>query len=138
MARAPINGSTLRWARETMFVERGELARAAHTSEGRIAEFETGDARPTLRQLENIANKLDRTLAFFLQIRPTNRMFRRPPISVRATGSRFRPCSPGRCVEPNSIAIRCSSLRADPRNPHRRSEERRVGKECRSRWSPYH
>lgn len=48
-----------------MFVERGELARAAGTSEGRIAEFETGDARPTLRQLENIANKLDRTLAFF-------------------------------------------------------------------------
>ena len=24
------------------------------------------------------------------------------------------------------------------RQPHRRSEERRVGKECRSRWSPYH
>ena len=24
------------------------------------------------------------------------------------------------------------------RNFHRRSEERRVGKECRSRWSPYH
>ena len=23
-------------------------------------------------------------------------------------------------------------------NSHRRSEERRVGKECRSRWSPYH
>src|SRR2546422_11482802 len=23
-------------------------------------------------------------------------------------------------------------------NPLRRSEERRVGKECRSRWSPYH
>src|SRR5256885_14167926 len=22
--------------------------------------------------------------------------------------------------------------------PHQRSEERRVGKECRSRWSPYH
>src|SRR2546422_6877482 len=32
---------------------------------------------------------------------------------------------------------------ADPRphchyTPHNRSEERRVGKECRSRWSPYH
>ena len=24
------------------------------------------------------------------------------------------------------------------RNPQTRSEERRVGKECRSRWSPYH
>src|SRR5258708_28917119 len=23
-------------------------------------------------------------------------------------------------------------------SPHQRSEERRVGKECRSRWSPYH
>src|SRR2546422_11613845 len=29
-------------------------------------------------------------------------------------------------------------LSADHREPWRRSEERRVGKECRSRWSPYH
>ena len=29
--------------------------------------------------------------------------------------------------------IVCANLVA-----HRRSEERRVGKECRSRWSPYH
>src|ERR1041384_8598519 len=26
----------------------------------------------------------------------------------------------------------------DTPDPHYRSEERRVGKECRSRWSPYH
>ena len=26
----------------------------------------------------------------------------------------------------------------DPEKPIARSEERRVGKECRSRWSPYH
>ena len=26
----------------------------------------------------------------------------------------------------------------DPNSPTHRSEERRVGKECRSRWSPYH
>ena len=26
----------------------------------------------------------------------------------------------------------------DVLNPQTRSEERRVGKECRSRWSPYH
>src|SRR2546425_2330158 len=26
----------------------------------------------------------------------------------------------------------------DPGDPYYRSEERRVGKECRSRWSPYH
>ena len=29
-------------------------------------------------------------------------------------------------------------LVAVPRLPDERSEERRVGKECRSRWSPYH
>ncbi|MDO4260182.1 MAG: XRE family transcriptional regulator [Actinomycetaceae bacterium] len=64
-ARAPINGPTLQWAREAMFIERGELARAAGTSEERIAEFETGEMHPTLRQLQSIAKKLDRTLAFF-------------------------------------------------------------------------
>ena len=65
MARAPINGSTLQWAREAMLVERDELAKAAGTSEDRIAEFESGETRPTIRQLESIAKKLDRTLAFF-------------------------------------------------------------------------
>ena len=29
-------------------------------------------------------------------------------------------------------------ISADSRQIYRRSEERRVGKECRSRWSPYH
>src|SRR5436305_10877259 len=33
--------------------------------------------------------------------------------------------------------LRGSSLRRGSDNPAR-SEERRVGKECRSRWSPYH
>ena len=31
-----------------------------------------------------------------------------------------------------------SGAGASPDSAHRRSEERRVGKECRSRWSPYH
>src|SRR6266568_7195555 len=31
-----------------------------------------------------------------------------------------------------------AELLRDSRAPLRRSEERRVGKECRSRWSPYH
>ena len=33
----------------------------------------------------------------------------------------------------------CVNVLLDPRaRPALRSEERRVGKECRSRWSPYH
>src|SRR5256885_14540377 len=37
---------------------------------------------------------------------------------------------------PHSHARRCPALRVS--KVDQRSEERRVGKECRSRWSPYH
>ena len=33
--------------------------------------------------------------------------------------------------------MKCQAV-ANSQRLHRRSEERRVGKECRSRWSPYH
>ena len=36
------------------------------------------------------------------------------------------------------IAAGLARLSAEPGGPLTRSEERRVGKECRSRWSPYH
>src|SRR2546430_5774558 len=46
---------------------------------------------------------------------------------------------------PNGIATSSPGLRGtsylgktSKQNDNRRSEERRVGKECRSRWSPYH
>ena len=46
----------------------------------------------------------------------------------------FKPMDPEFVADPYPTYHR---LRAeDP--VHRRSEERRVGKECRSRWSPYH
>ena len=35
--------------------------------------------------------------------------------------------------------LSCQGVFPDVKTPHiDRSEERRVGKECRSRWSPYH
>src|SRR5438046_8976738 len=38
-----------------------------------------------------------------------------------------------------AVIIALLAVRNDGRpRPRRRSEERRVGKECRSRWSPYH
>ena len=42
---------------------------------------------------------------------------------------------PGTCRTRRRGAV---SLDVRPACRHRRSEERRVGKECRSRWSPYH
>lgn len=65
MARAPINGDTLHWAREVGRVAPADLAKAAGISTARLQEFETGDAAPTFRQLTLIATKLDRPLGFF-------------------------------------------------------------------------
>src|SRR2546422_11549769 len=41
-------------------------------------------------------------------------------------------------AERNGLADRCVFRVANAFDELRRSEERRVGKECRSRWSPYH
>ena len=46
----------------------------------------------------------------------------------------------GRLPGPNKIYVHNPKLAKvmGPLGAHFRSEERRVGKECRSRWSPYH
>ena len=36
------------------------------------------------------------------------------------------------------LIVSCQALETEPLYTKERSEERRVGKECRSRWSPYH
>ncbi|AWE42787.1 hypothetical protein DDD63_08565 [Actinobaculum sp. 313] len=68
--RVPINGSTLRWAREALHLEPSELARSAQTSERYVLAFESGDAEPTFKQLQKMAKKLDRTVAFFFTEAP--------------------------------------------------------------------
>ena len=42
---------------------------------------------------------------------------------------------PMKCKKNNRSFFLCLENQSDKNN---RSEERRVGKECRSRWSPYH
>src|SRR5258707_10433027 len=53
-------------------------------------------------------------------------------IANRRAESRFHPLDRGRDLLPK-IRVKVSMFHAGLR-----SEERRVGKECRSRWSPYH
>ncbi len=65
MAHAPINGSTLAWARNLGRVDVEALAKAAGVKPERIDEFEDGSSMPTFRQLGLIATKLDRPLGFF-------------------------------------------------------------------------
>src|SRR2546426_846128 len=53
---------------------------------------------------------------------------------VRVTGELIASPGAGQSVELKAQAIHIYG----PADPTTRSEERRVGKECRSRWSPYH
>src|SRR6476620_12243655 len=46
--------------------------------------------------------------------------------------------APAHATAPTGEDQPTSAPAAPSRPKHRRSEERRVGKECRSRWSPYH
>lgn len=65
MVRAPIHGPTLNWARTEMNLSPDELATVIGSTAERIRGFETEETQPTLKQLEKIASKLDRTVAFF-------------------------------------------------------------------------
>src|SRR3989442_12431319 len=57
------------------------------------------------------------------------------PISRSCCWQRRRRHSPPAVVSGCSCSCGSGTL---PRAPSIRSEERRVGKECRSRWAPYH
>lgn len=70
MERAPIRGETLTWARQVSGLSVEELASTVNVKPERIEAFETGRDTPTLKQLANIARKLDRTPAFFFTSPP--------------------------------------------------------------------
>jgi len=70
VARAPIKGDTLQWARTVSRLDREVLAKAAGTTPERIAAFEAETTAPTFRQLTLMANKLDRPLGFFFAPAP--------------------------------------------------------------------
>src|SRR5256885_3512001 len=77
------------------------------------------------------------TCALPISLRPA-RVARHPV--RRRTRERLRPASPpgGGCAR-RGARLGLEAVRQGPQVALRhRSEERRVGKECRSRWSPYH
>src|SRR2546429_5103780 len=57
-------------------------------------------------------------------------------VSNTISGKTYRVAVRGR--EPGDSYCSCPDFRTNTLGTCKRSEERRVGKECRSRWSPYH
>src|SRR2546427_1233721 len=93
----------------------------------------------------------DREPAFDSHIRGSPTL--RAPQDATGPGAQLREPEPGEPVVPlfrtahrpaSRFTFLLASVPADltafssRADPHHRSEERRVGKECRSRWSPYH
>src|SRR3712207_9568591 len=57
-------------------------------------------------------------------------------LPIWAVASHLRPV--GNAAPPRPISFASVTSRITPDGPRCRSEERRVGQECRSRWWPYH
>lgn len=68
--RVPLDGGTLRWAREVANLDLETLGKAAGVSAERLSAFENGDEQPTYKQARKLAARLDRTLAFLLAPAP--------------------------------------------------------------------
>ena len=65
--------------------------------------------------------------------------YRVPPTLVNQVGVGFRVLVPlGKRKFYTGIVVRVHQQEPTEGREIKRSEERRVGKECRSRWSPYH
>ena len=94
---AMITADVLRWARETIALPLEEAARKLKVKAKQLAEWEAGTARPTINQLQLIANLYKRPIAiFFLPKRPADR---RPPRDYRRLpeqrAARFSPLPTG-------------------------------------------
>ena len=63
--RALVNAEALKWARRVAGFTSEDAARRAGTSENRLAQWEAGEAHPTLRQLRLLARAYRRPTAFF-------------------------------------------------------------------------
>ena len=68
--RIEINPAVLVWAREGLALSQDDLARACGVDPERISSWESGDQRPTYRQLALVARKVLRDPAFFVRDEP--------------------------------------------------------------------
>lgn len=77
--RVPVSGSVLRWAREQSGSSVTQVADRLKVRPARVAEWEAEQSQPTVNQLRQLANYLQRTPASFLLVDvPNERGIERP------------------------------------------------------------
>src|SRR2546430_3600181 len=141
--------------RNILRMQKEELKARETSLRGRIAAF-----RHELESREKAFGQLKERESFFFSSRRRHTRFDCDWSSdvcssdlfkhtCSATGNLSFPCLPRKRTAQASAPIASATLRwpcesksfytkTSTRLPEQRSEERRVGKECRSRWSPYH
>jgi Zn-dependent peptidase ImmA (M78 family)/transcriptional regulator with XRE-family HTH domain len=93
---APINPHVLTWAREEGGWLPDQVAQSLHVKSERLAEWESGERQPTVRQVENLARFLHRPLSIFFlpnppQLPPLATEYRRlPGVTVGAESPQLR------------------------------------------------
>ena len=117
MARIPIKPELLKWARSRADISIADLAKRFP----RYELWEQEEVYPTMKQLERLAAITRTPLGYFFLESPPEDVLPIPDLRTVRDERLDRP-SPDLLETVETM---------------QRSEERRVGKECRSRWSPY-
>jgi transcriptional regulator with XRE-family HTH domain len=97
-AEALINHEMLTWARKTAGLDVDQASRKAGVPVERLASWESGDSRPTINQLRNLAQAYKRPLAVFYLPKPP-RDFQPLRDYRRLTPTPHEPESPGLKLE---------------------------------------
>src|SRR2546430_2569201 len=116
-------------------------------SPGGTADKDASHLQPSLRDSTSLSRRVSPRPRHFsaglLSSRPsgtkTARAALAPPVRKLSPLARGRARLRGlHEAAPDGVPVDVGEERLDVLRPLGRSEERRVGKECRSRWSPYH
>ena len=140
-------GERLREARLAAGISQAQLG-APYFTRAHVSAIELGKIRPAMRSLEHMARKLDKPASYFLDDADAERARKEHELEVGSiaglltfAGAPEALRRAERLLDAGDLTVRESSrlrLYAGSALNLLRSEERRVGKECRSRWSPYH
>ena len=113
---------------------------ALSPSEEQVAmlDGDTQDKKKTLIQLNLADMETGRETQVLRSFQKENRGAPRRFVWLKAQLFAVAQAAPPRRLLLQDRTLLPQGLPRHRERPHRRSEERRVGKECRSRWSPYH
>ena len=125
-----------RGKKQNLRSEEDDLECAFENSQERYCTPQSQQKGEELHQISELKTRLISIFGHRKSVNESRSGFVAPPNSPR--NARSRPHTARQEIGRFLPSVKASSNQNQSRISHARSEERRVGKECRSRWSPYH